>query len=178
MWSEERNGGTAMDMRRTSLRDGARWLIALVMATAAVYALEGLLSLAAFLEYEGQAIPGRVLDGMQLGSAIELLLFLSGAVAWLMWHRATSAATTRSMKGNRGKNTKPELELRRLLREAGYPGYRLHWKKAPGEVRCQSGARCPQGDPAGGCGMDRAVWECEIRQQSDAVIAQIKSALQ
>jgi DNA mismatch endonuclease (patch repair protein) len=36
------------------------------------------------------------------------------------------------MQGNRGKNTKPELHLRRLLREAGYPGYRLHWKNAPG----------------------------------------------
>lgn len=45
---------------------------------------------------------------------------------------ATSLAVSRSMKGNRGKNTAPELELRRLLREAGYPGYRLHWKKAPG----------------------------------------------
>jgi DNA mismatch endonuclease (patch repair protein) len=36
------------------------------------------------------------------------------------------------MKGNRGKNTAPELLLRRLLRQAGFPGYRLHWKKAPG----------------------------------------------
>lgn len=36
------------------------------------------------------------------------------------------------MQANRGKDTKPELDLRRLLREAGYPGYRLHWKKAPG----------------------------------------------
>ena len=36
------------------------------------------------------------------------------------------------MQANRGKNTGPELELRRLLREAGYPGYRLHWKRAPG----------------------------------------------
>jgi DNA mismatch endonuclease (patch repair protein) len=36
------------------------------------------------------------------------------------------------MQANRGKNTGPELELRRLLRDAGYPGYRLHWKKAPG----------------------------------------------
>lgn len=36
------------------------------------------------------------------------------------------------MKGNVPRNTKPELFLRRLLREAGYPGYRLHWKKAPG----------------------------------------------
>ena len=24
------------------------------------------------------------------------------------------------------------MRLRRLLREAGYPGYRLHWKQAPG----------------------------------------------
>lgn len=44
----------------------------------------------------------------------------------------TSDAVTRSMKGNRARDTKPELQLRRLLREAGYPGYRLHWKKAPG----------------------------------------------
>lgn len=44
----------------------------------------------------------------------------------------TSPATTKSMQGNRGKDTKPELELRRLLRAAGYPGYRVHWKKAPG----------------------------------------------
>lgn len=36
------------------------------------------------------------------------------------------------MKGNRGKNTQPEVELRRLLRQAGYPGYRLHWKGVPG----------------------------------------------
>jgi len=45
---------------------------------------------------------------------------------------ATSEAVSRSMKGNVAKDTKPELALRRLLREAGYPGYRLHWKKAPG----------------------------------------------
>jgi len=36
------------------------------------------------------------------------------------------------MQGNKSKNTKPELVVRRLLREAGYPGYRLHWKQAPG----------------------------------------------
>ena len=36
------------------------------------------------------------------------------------------------MKGNVRTGTKPELELRRLLREAGFPGYRLHWKQAPG----------------------------------------------
>lgn len=36
------------------------------------------------------------------------------------------------MKGNRGKHTRPELLLRRMLRDAGYPGYRLHWTNAPG----------------------------------------------
>jgi DNA mismatch endonuclease, patch repair protein len=45
---------------------------------------------------------------------------------------ASSPSTRKTMQANRGKNTGPELELRRLLRNAGYPGYRLHWKKAPG----------------------------------------------
>ena len=36
------------------------------------------------------------------------------------------------MKGNVAKNTKPEVRLRSKLRAAGYPGYRLHWRKAPG----------------------------------------------
>ena len=36
------------------------------------------------------------------------------------------------MKGNRGTDTAAELALRHLLRDAGYPGYRLHWTKAPG----------------------------------------------
>ena len=44
---------------------------------------------------------------------------------------ASSENARRTMSANRGKNTKPELALRRVLREAGYPGYRLHWK-APG----------------------------------------------
>ena len=43
----------------------------------------------------------------------------------------SSAAVTRSMKGNVSKNTRPEVVLRALLREAGYAGYRLHWR-APG----------------------------------------------
>ena len=46
--------------------------------------------------------------------------------------KASSPAARKTMQANRSKNTGPELELRRLLREAGYPGYRLHWKKAPG----------------------------------------------
>ena len=36
------------------------------------------------------------------------------------------------MQANRGKDTAPELLLRRELRRAGVSGYRLHWTKAPG----------------------------------------------
>ena len=36
--------------------------------------------------------------------------------------------TVKSMKGNRRKDTKPEMILRGALREAGYGGYRLQWK--------------------------------------------------
>lgn len=45
---------------------------------------------------------------------------------------ASSAATYATMSANRSRNTGPELRLRVLLRNAGYPGYRLHWRKAPG----------------------------------------------
>lgn len=43
-----------------------------------------------------------------------------------------SLATHHVMQANRSKNTKPELKLRAGLREAGLPGYRLHWRKAAG----------------------------------------------
>lgn len=65
------------------------------------------------------------------------------------------------MKGNRSRDTKPELAVRRELRNAGYPGYRLHWKKAPGRpdiaypgrriavfVNGCFWHRCPHCDPA------------------------------
>ena len=44
----------------------------------------------------------------------------------------TSIVTTNVMKANKGKDTKPELMVRQMIRELGYPGYRLNWKKAPG----------------------------------------------
>jgi len=44
-----------------------------------------------------------------------------------------SIATRHVMQANRSKNTKPELLVRQKLREAGLPGYRLHWKKAAGK---------------------------------------------
>ena len=40
--------------------------------------------------------------------------------------------TSKVMSANKGKNTKPELMLRKALFTNGIRGYRLHWKKAPG----------------------------------------------
>ncbi|MCL2605714.1 MAG: very short patch repair endonuclease [Coriobacteriia bacterium] len=44
----------------------------------------------------------------------------------------TNTAKNKSMQGNKRRDTNPELKMRKLLREAGYPGYRLQWKKVPG----------------------------------------------
>jgi DNA mismatch endonuclease (patch repair protein) len=41
-------------------------------------------------------------------------------------------STSRVMRANKAKNTKPELSLRKLLYQEGITGYRLNWKKAPG----------------------------------------------
>ena len=40
---------------------------------------------------------------------------------------------SRTMSANKGKNTKPELLLRKALWQKGIKGYRLHWKKIPGK---------------------------------------------
>ncbi|MDR0522964.1 MAG: very short patch repair endonuclease [Candidatus Methanoplasma sp.] len=55
---------------------------------------------------------------------------------------ASSEAVARSMKSNKSKGTKPELMLRKALRDAGHPGYRVNWKKAPGKPDiCYPGRR-------------------------------------
>lgn len=41
-------------------------------------------------------------------------------------------ATRKCMKGNKRANTKPEQVVRQMLRDLGFPGYRLQWKKCPG----------------------------------------------
>ena len=43
-----------------------------------------------------------------------------------------SAATHKSMQGNKRRDTKPEVLVRRMLREMGFSGYRCDWSKAPG----------------------------------------------
>lgn len=45
---------------------------------------------------------------------------------------SSSLATTKAMKANRGKGTKPEILLRKSLWREGARGYRLNWKGAPG----------------------------------------------
>ena len=43
------------------------------------------------------------------------------------------ATRSRMMSRIRGKDTKPELALRKALRAAGMTGYRCHYAKAPGK---------------------------------------------
>lgn len=45
---------------------------------------------------------------------------------------ASSAAVARSMSANRASRTGPERTLARALWHAGFRGYRLNWKGAPG----------------------------------------------
>src|SRR5436309_433333 len=44
----------------------------------------------------------------------------------------TSPGTSRSMKSNRGRDTGPELRLRKALRDAGLRGFRTNFTGAPG----------------------------------------------
>ena len=41
-------------------------------------------------------------------------------------------ATSKVMSANKGKDTNPELLLRKELWKNNIKGYRLHWKKVPG----------------------------------------------
>ena len=52
---------------------------------------------------------------------------------------ASSAAVHNVMIANTSRDTKPELWVRRMLREAGHPGYRLHWRidDADGRYVCR-----------------------------------------
>ena len=45
---------------------------------------------------------------------------------------AKSPAVSRSMKSNKPRDTRPELALRKALRQAGILGYRVHKKGIPG----------------------------------------------
>lgn len=44
-----------------------------------------------------------------------------------------SCSRSENMRRIRGKNTRPELAVRKLLRAIGFPGYRLHRSSLPGK---------------------------------------------
>ena len=48
---------------------------------------------------------------------------------------ASSEAVRNTMLANRSTDTGPEKAVRRMLREAGHPGYRLHWRIDEGDGR-------------------------------------------
>lgn len=50
-----------------------------------------------------------------------------------MYEPPQKEGVRKCMKSNKSKGTAPELVVRKALRNAGYPGYRLNWKKAPGK---------------------------------------------
>lgn len=61
--------------------------------------------------------------------------FLTSCMVYLRDGRAPvpkDPRTSALMSRIRSKDTGPELILRHLLRNAGYTGYRLHYKRAPG----------------------------------------------
>ena len=58
-----------------------------------------------------------------------------------------SAATHKSMQGNKRRDTKPEVLVRRMLREMGFPGYRCDWRKRLASGRGVRGAQARHRDP-------------------------------
>ena len=46
--------------------------------------------------------------------------------------KPSSAVTSKIMSSIRGKNTQPEIIVRKMLFNRGYKGYRIHYKKVPG----------------------------------------------
>jgi DNA mismatch endonuclease (patch repair protein) len=131
---------------------------------------------------------------------------------------ASSIATRAVMKANRARDTKPERTLRLALRAAGYPGYRLNWKQAPGRPDISYPGRkvavfvhgcywhhCPkcqlhlpksnrefwarkfelnrERDARKRRLLEEAdwlvyeVWECDVRDRLDGVVAEISTSL-
>jgi len=45
----------------------------------------------------------------------------------------TSPMTSKTMRSNKPKNTRPEITIRQALFNGGIKGYRIHWDKVPGK---------------------------------------------
>lgn len=95
---------------------------------------------------------------------------------------ASSEATSRAMKGNASRDTRPELAVRELLRDLGYPGYRLQWRTTAGRIdiafpgrrvaifvqgcfwhRCQ---RCSPGTPKSNIDFWRAKFRLNVERDA------------
>ena len=53
----------------------------------------------------------------------------------------SNAVCSAVMSANRGRNTSPEIMLRKALRTSGFGGYRLHWKVPGRPDICYPGKR-------------------------------------
>lgn len=86
---------------------------------------------------------------------------------------------SRMMAAVKGRDTKPEMLVRRMLRELGYPGYRLHRKDVPGRPDiCFVGRKKAifvngcfwHGHDCGGCrmpGTNAGFWEDKIEKNRE-----------
>lgn len=97
----------------------------------------GLFASRGFAEQVSRAIAARVEGPLTIVANMLPPTVGAYALAQHVWPakpsvpQASNANVRKSMQGNKGADTKPEMVVRRMLREAGLAGYRLHWK-APG----------------------------------------------
>lgn len=73
-----------------TLRDDARWVIALVLATAAIYLMLAIDSIFALVRFEGARIPEFVIYALRIGGLVQIPLYIAGGIAWVVWHRHTN----------------------------------------------------------------------------------------
>ncbi|SVB32375.1 uncharacterized protein METZ01_LOCUS185229 [marine metagenome] len=76
---------------------------------------------------------------------------------------ASSEAVRNTMLANRSTDTGPEKAVRRMLREAGRPGYRLHWRNVERDRR-KAAALLGMGWGV------HTIWECQIENGVDELI--------
>lgn len=74
-------------------------------------------------------LPTRTAQACQIRNAKPRL---AGTPSSRLRIRAMAISRSENMRRIQGKNTKPEMTVRRLLRFLGHPGYRLHRRDLPG----------------------------------------------
>lgn len=125
---------------RTHAAKRLAWLasLAIVQDAPTVVLSGGLFSNPGFAEQVASAIAEECdVDGLIVVANETAATFGAFKLAEHVWPlrpdvpKASNANVRKSMQGNKGSDTKPEMTVRTRLREAGLSGYRLHWK-APG----------------------------------------------